>query len=338
MKYFTIFIFSIFLFIGLSPGQLNAQDPVYSQFYAAPLQMNAALTGTTYAPRIMLNYRNQWPGMMNAYVTYSASYDQFVESISSGFGLSVSADNAGDGIYRTTNIGGHYAYSIQVAENFFLRGGLEANMYQVRLDWDRLIFPNDLDPIDGIVDQGNGEIRPDQLTKNHLSLGTGVLGYARWGYIGVSLKHLNSPDESFLAANSIASIVPLRLGIQAGGEIPISTDPNKRDKQFISPNIVYLNQGEFSQINVGAFLRMNAVFGGAWYRHAGSNGDAIIAMAGVQFGVFRFAYSYDITVSGLSGVSGGAHEVSLVINFDDSEEVKRRRKSRMYMECPGILR
>lgn len=336
-KIFLSFCSGLLLFCLNSTG-LNAQDPIYSQFYAAPLQMNAALTGTTYAPRIMLNYRNQWPGLMNAYVTYSASYDQFVEQINSGFGLSLSADNAGDGIYRTTSIGGHYAYSIQVAENFFLRGGLEANMYQIRLDWDRLIFPNDLDPIEGIVNQGSGEIRPDQLTNSHLSLGTGILGYSRWGYIGVSLKHLNSPDESFLAANSIASIVPLRLGIQAGGQIPITSDPKKIDKQFFSPNIVYVNQGAFSQLNMGAYVRINSVFGGVWYRHAASNSDAIIAMAGVQFGVFRFAYSYDITVSGLSGISGGAHEVSLIINFDDSDEVQRRRKSRMYMECPGILR
>ncbi len=341
MKHFNIYrliLFSAMALSSIHTMDLKAQDPVYSQFYAAPLQMNAALTGTTYAPRIMLNYRNQWPGMMNAYVTYSAAYDQYVEAINSGFGVSIMADAAGDGVYRTTGIGGHYAYSLQLTESIFLRGGLEANYHQIRLDWDRLIFPGDIDPFDGVIDGQNSEPRPDQLTNSHISLGTGVLAYARYGYIGVSLKHLNSPDESFLDVNSIASIVPIRLGVQAGGQIPITDHPQKRDVQYISPNIVFLKQGEFTQVNMGAFLRINSIYGGAWYRHAGTNSDAIIAMAGVQFGVFRFAYSYDITVSGLAGVSGGAHEISLIINFDESEEVKRRRKSRMYLECPGILR
>ena len=42
---------------------LQAQDPQFSQYYAAPLYLNPAFTGSEMLPRIGANYRNQWPGI-----------------------------------------------------------------------------------------------------------------------------------------------------------------------------------------------------------------------------------------------------------------------------------
>ena len=64
--------------------RIIAQDPVYSQFYNAHLQLNAALAGNTISPLIQLNYRNQWPALGNIYSTYSISYDQYISKIKSG--------------------------------------------------------------------------------------------------------------------------------------------------------------------------------------------------------------------------------------------------------------
>ena len=72
---------------------LQAQDPVFSQFYSAPLQLNPAFAGTTYAPRISLIYRNQWSVFEGGFQTYAASYEQSVERLNSGFGVSVESDN-----------------------------------------------------------------------------------------------------------------------------------------------------------------------------------------------------------------------------------------------------
>jgi len=57
-------------------GGLQAQDAHFSQFYANPLHLNPAFTGSENCPRVALGYRNQWPALGPTYVTYSASYDQ----------------------------------------------------------------------------------------------------------------------------------------------------------------------------------------------------------------------------------------------------------------------
>jgi hypothetical protein len=95
-----------------------------------------------------------------------------------------------------------------------------------------------------------------------------------------------------------------------------------------------VRQGEFAQINGGAYFGVGSFFGGAWYRHTINNADAAIALFGVRYGVFRFGYSFDLTLNSLTlGNTGGTHELSLTINFEDSKEAQRRRKTSRYNNC-----
>ena len=88
----------------------QAQDPIFSQYYAAPLQLNPAFAGNTYSPHIAINYRNQWPSLNQAYVTYAVSYSQFFKDFNSGIGLMILTDDAGQGLYKTTKVSGVYSY------------------------------------------------------------------------------------------------------------------------------------------------------------------------------------------------------------------------------------
>ena len=76
MKKHTMRIYLPFLFVVFSLSKVLAQDPVFSQFFAAPLQLNPAFAGVSHAPRFMLNHRNQWPTWPNAYQTYAIAYEQ----------------------------------------------------------------------------------------------------------------------------------------------------------------------------------------------------------------------------------------------------------------------
>ena len=103
----------LFLALLLIAGAVKAQDPIYSQFFAAPLQLNPAFTGNTEAPHFALNYRNQWTTFANgsqAYETYSASYSQFSRRLNSGFGLMILTDDAGQGLIKTNKASAFYAY------------------------------------------------------------------------------------------------------------------------------------------------------------------------------------------------------------------------------------
>lgn len=323
--------------------ELRAQDPVFSQFYHAPTQLNPALTGISHAPRFCLNYRNQYPQWpVNAYSTFQASYDQFFDRANSGVGLSVMNDREGDGIYNTTTVMGTYAYSVQVSDNFYMRGGLEASFVSHRLNWDKLYFYDQLNPAYGLVDPVTGstlpsqEIRPNATSANYLDLGTGLLAYSKGFHIGMSLKHINAPDRGFLRGRS-DSQVPMRFTMHAGGEIKLGKGGKIGKTAIVAPNALYSTQRGLNQLTIGAYVKYGVVFGGAWYRHAFGNPDATIFLAGIQKGVLKIGYSYDFTVSNLQG-AGGSHELSLIINLEESEHFKKRRNKHRFDNCLQMFR
>ena len=66
MKILFSFKYNPVLFILLAISftlEVKAQDPEFTQFYANPLYLNPAFAGSARCPRIVMNYRNQWPGM-----------------------------------------------------------------------------------------------------------------------------------------------------------------------------------------------------------------------------------------------------------------------------------
>lgn len=328
----------------LLSGTLHAQDPgVFSQFFAAPMQVNPAMTGGTYAPRFFLNYRNQWPSINNAYVSFAASYDQFIPDMNSAFGVSILSDQAGNGLYNTTKVNGAYAYTFRADDNLFVKGGLEMGISQIRLNWNELVFLDMIDPVTGAVD-GAGNLNPTQetmpnsFTNTYVDFSAGMLVYNRNFYGGVSVKHLNGPDESFLN-DFQAAVLPIRWTVHTGAQINLRKNHKKYlQGTFLSPNVMYVQQGNFRQVNAGAYLSLDKVFGGLWYRHSFGNPDAVILLAGMQYGVFKVGYSYDITISELSAQSNGAHEVSVSINLDNDPSRQRRQRSRQYLDCFQMFR
>src|SRR5690348_3409463 len=80
----------------------KAQDPEFSQYYAAPLYLNPAFAGTTTDHRFMSNYRNQWPNVAMGYQTYSLSYDYNLYQYHSGVGFMATTDKAGTAGMRST--------------------------------------------------------------------------------------------------------------------------------------------------------------------------------------------------------------------------------------------
>ena len=316
----------------------KAQDPIYSQYYAAPLQLNPAFAGNTYAPHISLNYRNQWPSLSQAYVSYSVAYSQFFKEYNSGLGLMLLADDAGQGLYKTTKASAVYAYRVAVNDDLFLKLGVEGSLVRISLGWDKFIFPDQVDPELG-TNSGGGtpfpteEIRPENIANTYFDASAGILLYSSRFYAGITTKHLNTPNESFLEINeNLDGGLPLRLGMHAGYEFKFREGNKKRPASFISPNVMFVKQGDFGQLNVGAYGNLGRIFGGVWYRQGFANPDAAIVLLGVQAGGYKIGYSYDITVSRLTlGRSGGSHEISLIMNFEKPEEVD-------YNDCFGLFR
>ena len=90
-------------------GLAKAQDVQYSQFYAAPLYLNPALTGGSELTRIGVNYRNQWPGLDQSFNSYSFYIDHYVFDYNSGIGLIFNGNQESMANLSTNEIGLSYA-------------------------------------------------------------------------------------------------------------------------------------------------------------------------------------------------------------------------------------
>lgn len=297
-----------------------AQDPGFTQFYANPMYLNPAFAGTSVCPRIAMNYRNQWPALSGTYVTYSASYDQHSNALNGGLGVHLMNDRQGEGTLNTTTLSGIYSYKMDVNRKFAMKWGFQASIFQKTIDWPRLTFGDQIDPKYGFIYQTQ-EI-PGQNTKVGVDFSAGFLGYSEKFFFGGAVHHLTEPDETLISGQSR---LPRKYTVHAGAAIPLA---KRKEDGVISPNIMYQRQGDFNHLNLGVYLSKGPLVGGLWFRNA----DAFIALLGIQTGRVKIGYSYDITISKLSGSGGGAHEMSFQLQLPC--RVKRRKLREV--SCPSF--
>jgi type IX secretion system PorP/SprF family membrane protein len=314
-------------------GILFAQDPEFSQFYANPLYLNPALTGAAVCPRLTGNYRNQWPGLGKAFNTYSFSYDQYVGIFHGGLGLLMTADRAGGGNLNTTTIGLSYAYKFNITEKLNASMAIRGSYYQRRLVWENFVFEDMIDPRTGEVIRPTSEKQPDYPRISAVDFSAGIfLDYDGLIYGGFAADHLTQPRNGFYNDNT--SKLYIKYTAHVGSVINLKQGPaSDEEREFsISPNILYQQQNNFHQLNLGAYLTFDPLVVGLWFRHNFENADALIAMVGIHYKGLRVGYSYDLNVSRLFSVSGGAHEVSASWQFPCIER-KRRIKA---IKCPSF--
>ncbi len=307
----------LFFFIGL--GNIYAQDPVFTQFYANPLYLNPAFAGSARCVRFNLNYRNQWPGISGTYITYSASVDGHVQALSGGLGFLATSDNAGKGTLKTTNISAIYSYSLPVNRTFSLKFGMQATFFQKSIDWSKLTFGDMIDERRGFVYSTQEEEKLEN--KANVDFSAGILGYSEKYYAGFAVHHLTQPDEGLIGVSKL----PRKFTAHAGAVMPIG---DKGNRTSISPNILYQQQQDFKQLNLGLYVSKWPFVAGMWYR----TGDAMIALVGIQQHLFKIGYSYDVTVSKLTNITYGSHEISFCKQFECKPAKKKFRGD----NCPSF--
>ncbi len=321
-KQISIAIIALMLLLGLSKTSFG-QDPEFTQFYSNPLYLNPAFAGSKVCPRVAMNFRNQWANLSGSFKTASASYDQMVQSMSGGLGLLVLTDNAANTL-KTTRVSGMYAYNQKVSRKFSINLGMEAAFFQKSIDWDKLTFGDMIDKRRGFVYQTNDIRRQGAVTG--IDFSAGVIGYTENFFFGFAAHHINQPQESLIKDDSR---LPMKLTGHAGAIIPIGSGGKYHASDAsVSPNILFRQQGTFTQLNMGVYIKKGPLTGGIWYR----NQDAFITSIGIDTDFFKIGYSYDVTVSKLSLTSGGSHELSLGIKFKCRPKKKRFRT----ISCPSF--
>ena len=300
---------------------LYAQDPEFTQFYANPVYLNPALSGTRVCPRIQLNYRNQWPAISGNFVTTGFSFDKKLFKASGGLGIVATNDRAGRGTLNSTMIGAAYAYHQKLSKNISISAALQASFLQKSIDWDKLTFGDMIDPRLG-PSRPTQEQGGDNTTRN-VDFSSGLLIYSNTFYAGFAVHHIFEPNESLLNGDS-----PLPRKYTAHGGARIKLGNQHSGESSISPNVMYRQQGDFKQLNLGMYVQKGVLVGGLWYRGK----DAFIVLLGLEKDQFRMGYSYDVTVSKLTNATAGSHEVSVGYHF----ECKPPKKNYRPDFCPSF--
>lgn len=329
--------------ILVAPLLVKGQDMQFSQYYASPLYLNPAFSGTAESHRMALTHRNQWPQIGNGFVSYAFSYDYNMPDLKSGFGLLITTDRAGSAGLRSTTASFNYAYKVQLSSNWMFDPALSFAYNRRHIDFSKLVFGDQLEFTDtGEVITRDLEVLNNLTDITYFDAGIGGLMYNRKFWWGFSANHLNRPNQSLLGEESL---LPIKYSVHGGVKIPLYNGLKKRNKiSSLAPSFNYKKQGNFDQLDIGVHFLYDPIMLGIWYRgvpiqqevNDRVSQDAVVVILGVRFKNLEVGYSYDFTTSELNSVSGGAHEVSIIYEFQTFGREKIKRKDK-FIPCPTFI-
>lgn len=343
------------LLLVLSSQLSFGQDPLYSQYYAAPMYLNPALTGSSNIPRFTLNYRNQWPALSANFVTTTFSADHYIEKYNSGVGLIFTSDNQYADL-NTTNIGLSYSYNQTITENLSARFGFQGsyNTRAIGNTWDRFTFGDQLDangnPTGANTNDPIAQNNKPQI--NYVDFGTGTVLYNDNFWAGIGVKHLNKPRYNLLDSAPEARL-PMLISVHGGykfffenGMIDGGFGEDLENEKSISPSFLYEKRGVYQHLDLGMYFTYAPMIMGVWYRGlpvfgqdlSGSTRNvAGVFMVGYKQDNLTFGYSYDANLLSKLNNTGGAHEISISYQLAiDKTSRNYRKKKAKPIPCPKL--
>lgn len=330
------------LLVFLIPFISYSQDPSFSQFYANRIYLNPAFTGLDNGIGVSAVSRLQWLVADKGFRTYGMTFEIKRPFINSGFGIQLFQDEEGIGELKNTSIGLAYSYTIPLRNHNEIKIGFQGRWVQKSIDWSKLVFSDQLDPIHGNIFATTAI--PGQEYVRHTDFDFGAVWVSNRDFkiggrkiknvrsnIGISLHHLVSLFTEDGGAESLQNLdteVPPRMTIHMGSVIPLVYYSNKKKTISISPNFKYDVQGEnlfdlkrnFQIITYGAYLIFDGMYFGAMYQNkvpvlGFKNTNALIFAVGAYIDASKMhnyfiGFSYDANTSGLGARAGGVYEVA----------------------------
>lgn len=307
------------MFATLIPLLSAGQDYIYSQFYNAPIYLNPALTGQFEGDiRISALYRNQWTGLSGDFSYMNASADLNLQKINSGIGLVFNRSSEGTAYLQKNNIALSYSYIIN-GDDYTLSFGLQGGITNQKLNWDRLVFGDQIDVTSGIIPGIiSGAERPNVDSRFYFDAAAGSNLVYKNFMVGVGLHHLNRPDESLAGYQAR---LPMRISGNLSYKLALVPDQYDRDGSYLIPSIVAYKQQNVTSFSIGTQFKYAGINAGIWYRNDGNSAGNDAIVFSVIFDIFnrrtngekfRIGVSHDATTSKINYTNtGGTSEIGL---------------------------
>jgi type IX secretion system PorP/SprF family membrane protein len=351
---FTLVLFNV---------RVAGQDMNYSQYFSTPLYYNPAFTGVNTGVRARFLFRNQWPALPSPFKSYYFSADLGDRNLpgSGGIGLLINQDTPGPGTIRNFGAALTVGVRIPISELMVSQVGIKAGLMQRTINWGDLVFTDQLSGKYGNIFQ-TSFVPPDENRRTVADFGVGgLLQFMNpqgnvTGNIGLSVDHIFQPDVSFLSNGTseyprkyvgLFDLIidlnpsPVRSSFAGGGSDPVK----------IHLGSLYQSQGGLNSLQLGANILKFNIYLGAWYKTtlSGVINSSIALTAGYRYNFYndmnlKFMYSYDLQVSKSLQGTGGAHEISLVLEFESLSlfggggggYFPGGRRGNGVMECPAF--
>lgn len=321
------------LFISLFAIQpLFAQDPVLTQFYAAPVLVNPSFAGSVGDARIAVGYRDQWNGSNYKFSTTYISTDNWFEGINSGLGFSIVNQKETLTSYNFTEAKVSYAYHLKISETITFFPGISFGVGTKHFNFQNLILGDQISLFDGSLDPVSNDpfLEKDRVSFFDVSVG-GVL-YLENAWLGLSVKHLNKPDISFLNDEPLA--LPVLYSVHGGYQFRLNQgnpDGVLPYESFLFLTLNYMNQDTSNRLDLGAEINISQFYAGvlasAQTYKLVSGSDTLLSvnpLFGVRFNNFKIGFSYDFPVSDIGNIAGTS-EINLQYVFRKTTKNRRAR-------------
>ncbi len=307
-----------------------SQDLDYAQHYNNPTYYNPAYVGLTKGLKARLNYRRQWTGLSGDYHTYSFSADIAERSLPGAGGIGIIANQslAGKGVIKTNMFGFMPSVRIPISKSTIFQMGALASVVTQQLNWDNLVFGDQLDPRWGNINPTSfsGAAR-DKVVFPDFAIG-GVFqfqGNDLEGSIGAAVHHITTPNQSFF---EVTAKLPRKYVYNLDFIITIREDQgyySKRQGFKLNPGLMIEHQSSLMLYAAGLNIYMSHVYLGVWYKNQTLEYDEfstfnIMAGVNVPFNEesrMKIMYSYQMNINASHNFTGPSHEISLIFEFDE---------------------
>lgn len=323
------------------------QDPAFSLFNINQLYLNPAFAGGTGEISAGVNARAQWTNIPSRFQTNMAYVTGGCPGMNLGVGLRLFDDTEGEGYMRNTNaaalvavhLPGRFGRGLGRSirnKKYIFSLGLQLAVGQRKLNWDDLVFSDQLDPYLGLyLDQS--QVNPKNEVSN-LVFDMGLGARFRFSFgdrgshvsMGLAAFHINQPVESFF--NMETRLLP-RYTAYFYTHFQTSKFSNKPHylsigwvmdaQQILRTNTLNINYDVMTNLMLGASYRKKYVF--MW----DDDFDSFIISFMYSMGPLTLGYSYDFTLPHL-GVenTAGTHEIGLIYRFKEAYLCSGRRRPR----------
>ena len=331
----------ILLLFFINILNVNSQDFQYGQFYALPLYYNPAFAGANLNSRLTAGYRNQWSGLQG-WKGWVGSFDWYIKNANSGVGIFLSSNKIDRLGYGHTTGMLQYAYRTKLNKNVRISAGLGLGFGQVSWSFGNKIFGDQLAG-DPIRPTSTDPVAALNISDYYLDIQLGILVYSKKWWTSVSVLHPNSPSFDILGQNQIDPRVNVSAGYRFEMKKPIDYK-GEISPNAITPAILLRNQGGASQVDLGVYLHYVPFVFGLWYRGIPTpvkesknlNNDALSVLVGIKQNNLSIGYSYDINISGLVGVFGGSHEITVTYEFNTKYLSLKGLSPGKALPCPSF--